>query len=82
MGGAPPQQLTAELVAQLLGDTDADPDVTAVHDAVVVELECDDHGTHRVVACYPCRTVDAGDEDCPPVELVASVLQERMDPCP
>lgn len=53
--------------------------VTAVHDAVVVEIECAEHeGPHSLIVCGECGLCDGRvleDEDCPVVQEVIEVLE-------
>ncbi len=52
--------------------------VTALHDAVVVDISCEDHGMHALVVCDDCDTVDGRrleDEDCDVVQAVIDVLE-------
>ena len=52
--------------------------VTAVHDAVVVEIDCADHESpHTVIVCGDCGMCDGrviDDEDCPVVAEVIAAL--------
>lgn len=63
--------------ARALMECRTDLPVTAVHEGLVFDVECDSCGMHTVVACTCCGLGDVYDEECPPVTELLSVLRDR-----
>lgn len=65
--------MKAELARALLSSR-GDLPVTGLHDALVVDVMCNDGQAHTVVVCASCGLHDADDEDCPDVAAVMDLL--------